>query len=375
VLLSADRVLLPSGIAEPGWVQIAGETITGAGGDSPPAPADRHLPATVVAGFVDIHCHGGGGAVFTSGDGEAARTVLAMHRSHGTTSLMASLVSDSVDQLGHTIAALAPLVAEGELIGIHLEGPWLSAQHRGAHDRGVLRAPQPADIDRLLDAGMGAVRMVTLAPELDGGLDAVRRLRQRGVVVALGHSDARYTVARQALDAGITVGTHLFNAMRPVHHREPGPILALLDDERAVVELIADGIHLRPEILAWAARSAPGRFVLVTDAMAAAGGVDGDYRLGRLRVEVREGVARLVEGGAIAGSTLTMDAALRYAVQQAGIPFEDAVRAATRTPAQVHGLGDVGSIEPGRRADLVVLDDALEVDAVMRLGSWLTGGV
>ena len=160
--------------------------------------------------------------------------------------------------------------------------------------------------------------------------------------------------------------------MRPVHHREPGPVLALAGDRRVVVEVISDGVHLHPEVLRWVAASTPGRFALVTDAMGAAGSGDGDYVLGPAAVEVRDGVARLVSNGAIAGSTLTMDRAVRYAVTVAGVPLEAAVEAATATPARVLGLTDVGALEAGRRADLVHLDDALEVVAVMRAGAWLS---
>ncbi len=370
VLLSADRVVLPSGSAEPGWVEVDGDRITGAGGGHPPAPADHHLAGTLVPGFVDAHSHGGGGAAFTSGDPAEAATVLATHRAHGTTTMMASLVTDTTERLEASVRALAPLVHGGELAGIHLEGPWLSDAHCGAHDPALLRAPDPAEVTRLLDAGQGAVRMVTLAPELDGGLAAVGLLAERGVIAALGHSDATYAVAREALDAGASVATHLFNAMRPIHHREPGPVLALVEDPRAFVELIADGIHLHPAVLHWAATTAPHRFLLVTDAMGAAGAADGDYVLGPAAVEVRDGVARLASNGAIAGSTLTMDRAVRYAVQTAGLPLDAVVYAATATPARLLGLADVGVIEPGRRADLVHLDDDLQVGAVMRAGKW-----
>lgn len=371
MILTADRVVLPSGSVEPGWVETRGERITGAGGDTPPAPAAVHLAGTLVPGFVDQHCHGGGGASFTTGDPADAARVVATHRAHGTTSLVASLVTDSLERLEAQVRALAPLVRSGELVGLHLEGPWLSQHHCGAHDPSLLRAPDPAEVARVLDAAEGTVAMVTLAPEREGGLDAVRLLAGRGVVAALGHTDARFDVSRAAIDAGVTVGTHLFNAMRGVHHREPGPVLALAGDDRVVVELIADGIHLHPEVLHWAATSAPGRFALVTDAMGAAGSDDGDYVLGPAAVQVRDGVARLTDGGAIAGSTLTMDRALRYAVTQAGVPFELAVEAATATPARVLGLGDVGSIAAGMRADLVHLDADLEVAGVMRAGSWL----
>ncbi len=371
MILTAPVVLGPSGPMEGGWVEVTGDRITGAGGATPPAPADLQLTGTLVPGFVDMHCHGGGGAAFTSGSAREAEQVIATHRAHGTTSLMASLVTYTVDRLEETVRSLTPLVEAGELVGIHLEGPWLSSDHCGAHDPALLRAPEPADVERLLEAGRGAIRMVTLAPELDGGIAAVKQLVGAGVTAALGHTDARYAVARDALDAGVSVGTHLFNAMRGLHHREPGPILALLEEERAVMELIADGIHLRPEILSWVARSAPGRFALITDAMGAAGAQDGCYVLGPLEVEVRDSVARLSSNGAIAGSTLTMDRAIRFCVEQADIPLAEAVRAATQIPARALGLDDVGAIEPGRLADLVVLDDRLTVAAVMRRGEWI----
>ncbi len=372
MILSADRVVLPSGSVEPGWVETSGARITGAGGGPPPAPAARHLLGTLVPGFVDQHCHGGGGASFTTGDPADAARVVATHRAHGTTSLVASLVTDTSERLVSHVRALAPLVHAGELVGLHLEGPWLSGRHCGAHDPTLLRSPDPEEVGRILDAADGTVRMVTLAPELDHGLDTVRLLRERGVVAALGHTDARFDLSRSAIDAGVTVGTHLFNAMRGVHHREPGPVLALAGDRRVVVELIADGIHLHPEVLRWAATSTPGRFALVTDAMGAAGADDGDYVLGPAAVQVRDRVARLTDGGAIAGSTLTMDRALRYAVTVAGVPLDLAVEASSSTPARVLGLTDVGAITAGRRADLVHLDDDLEVVAVMRAGDWLS---
>ena len=228
-------------------------------------------------------------------------------------------------------------------------------------------------MDALLTAGDGAVRMVTLAPELPGGVEAVERLAEAGVVAAIGHTDATYDVARRALDAGARVGTHLFNAMRGLHHREPGPVAALLEAP-VDVELIADGVHLHPAVLRSVFAAKPGRCVLITDAMAAAGAEDGDYELGPMTIEVREGVARLADAdgqGAIAGSTLTMDAAVRHAVQEAGLPLLDVVHAASTAPARVLGLGDVGAIEAGRRADLVVLDDDLAVVRVMRSGAWV----
>ncbi len=285
--------------------------------------------------------------------------------------MMASLVTDTQERLTEIVSVLAGLADDGTILGIHLEGPWLSPKHRGAHDVDLLTDPTPDRVDQLLAAARGTVRMVTLAPELPSGLTAVRRLTEAGVLAAIGHTDATYAEARAALEAGAPVGTHLFNAMRAVHHREPGPVIALLEDPDAYIELIADGVHVHPAVLHHAATTKPHHVLLVTDAMAAAASEDGDYRLGPMEVRVENGVARLVETGAIAGSTLTMAAAVRYAVTVAGLPLPDVVRAATMTPAAMLGLHRVGQLRPGFRADLVALDGDLRVRHVMRGGSWV----
>jgi N-acetylglucosamine-6-phosphate deacetylase len=245
--------------------------------------------------------------------------------------------------------------------------------HCGAHDPALLRVPRIEEIDRLLDAGEGAVRMVTLAVELERGMEAAAHLARRGVIVALGHSDAAYADGHRAVDAGATVATHLYNAERVPHHREPGLVLALLERDEVTVELIADGIHLHPAVLREAARRKPDRFVLVSDAMAGAGVGDGTYRLGSLEVEVRDSVARLTTNGAIAGSTLTLDRALRHSVEVAGIPLLDAVKALTLTPARVLGRRDLGRLAPGAIADLVVLRQDLRPKGVMVGGRWVRG--
>ncbi|TNM59554.1 amidohydrolase family protein [Streptomyces sp. NP160] len=357
-----------------GWVHLSGGRVTAVGAAFQPAPpAEREEHGhRVVPGFVDVHCHGGGGAAFGAAGGDAdaeaaaARTVARTHRAHGTTTLVASLVTRPVAELVAVARALEPLVRSGELAGVHLEGPWLDPAHRGAHAPALLRPPVDDDVDALL--ATGAVVMVTAAPELPGGLALVRRLAGAGVLAAVGHTGADAATARAAVDAGARVATHLFNAMPPVHHRDPGPVVALLDDPRVVVELIADGVHLHPLVLAHAARSAGrGRWVLVTDAMAAAGCGDGRYDLGGLAVEVVGGVARLATAdgaeGAIAGSTLTLDAALRCAVG-AGLPFADALAAVTATPAALLGRADRGHLEPGATGGAVLLSDALEVLSV-----------
>jgi N-acetylglucosamine-6-phosphate deacetylase len=374
VILTAAQVVTPARILAPGWLLLDGDRIVEVGEGPPPRTADVDLgPVTVTPGFVDLHVHGGGGASFDTGTADAADVAAAAHLAHGTTSMAASLVTDTPGRMADAVRELALLVDDGRLAGIHLEGPWLSPRRSGAHQPGALTHPAPAAIDELLTAGGGAVRMVTLAPELPGGLDAVGRLADAGVLVAIGHTDATYDEARAAIDAGARLGTHLFNAMRPLHHRDPGPVGALLDAP-VDVELIADGVHLHPAVLRTVFAAKPGRCILVTDAMAAAGAPDGDYRLGPMAIEVRGGVARLADGsgdGAIAGSTLTMDAAVRFAVRTAGLPLIDVVHAASTAPAAAWGMADVGAIEAGRRADLVVLDERLEVVRVMRAGAWL----
>jgi len=293
-------------------------------------------------------------------------------------------VSAPVGDLADTIDALAPLVAAGTVGGVHLEGPFLSVARCGAHAPRHLRPPRPEELDRLLAAGPRVVRMMTVAPELDGGLAAVRRIVEAGIVAAVGHTDASYETVCAAIDAGATVATHLCNAMRPVHHREPGAVLACLDDRRMAVELIADGVHLHDAMLRHLAAAAGAeRTILVTDAISAAGGGDQDLQLGSQRVVVSGGEARLqprsaprgLDGDAgstapLAGSLLTLDVALARAVG-VGIPLLDALRAVTATPAASAGLGaQAGALAPGRRADLVVLDD-LRVGAVMAGGDWV----
>ena len=371
MILTAECIVTPGAVLAPGWVRVEGQRIVDTGEGGPPAPADRHLDGTLVPGFVDMHCHGGGGASFTAGDAQQAHRVAAAHLRHGTTTLVASLVTDEVPVLERSLRTLGELVDDGHLAGVHLEGPWLSRDFCGAHDPALVRPPSPQDVARLVAAGGTALRMVTLAPELDGGIDTVRRLVDAGVVVGVGHTGAPYEQVRAAIGAGASVATHLFNQMRGLHQRRPGPVAALLEDEGVWIELICDGVHVHPAMLRLTLRSAPARIALVTDAMGAAAAEDGDYVLGTVPVRVREGVARTPDG-TIAGSTLTMAGAVRHGVAN-GFTLQEAVDAATRAPAEALGLSDVGAIRPGARADLVVLDARLGVTAVMRAGHWVDG--
>lgn len=363
----SGKVVTPTGVIRQGCVELSGNRITAVA--DYPSVRDGHW---VVPGFVDMHTHGGGGHTFTTGDADAARQAAAFHLRHGTTTLLASLVSSPYGLMRDATAAFAPLVREGVLAGIHFEGPYLSTARCGAQNPEFLRDPSPEELAELIELGGGAVRMVTLAPERDGALDAIKLLTSHRVIAALGHTDAGYDQTRAAVAAGASVGTHLFNGMRPVHQREPGPVVALLSAPNVVCELIADGVHLHDGMLAFATSVAGAeRTALITDAMAAAGMADGAYELGGQAVTVTDGVARLSRDGSISGSTLTMDAALRHAVT-AGIEMSDACRMVATTPARAIGLGDrLGALQVGLQADLVVLDDELNVLRVMRGGEWV----
>ncbi|WP_435241182.1 N-acetylglucosamine-6-phosphate deacetylase [Streptomyces cucumeris] len=390
-VLTGARVALPSGVVENGRVTVEGTRIAatdtgpgaGAGRDADAGPgaagsgAVRDLTGCwIVPGFIDIHVHGGGGASFSAGTAEEALTVVRTHRAHGTTTLLASTVTGDLDDLARQASVLSELVEQGELAGIHFEGPFISPHRCGAHQPSLLRAPDPADVRKLVDAARGTARMMTLAPELPGGLESVRLLADSGIIAAVGHTDSGYEATREAVDAGATVATHLFNAMPSLLHREPGPVAALLEDERVTVELINDGTHLHPAVLQLAFhRAGAGRVAFITDAMGAAGMSDGRYPLGPMEVEVRDGVARISDGptaGSIAGSTLTLDRAFRRAVTVDGLSVGEAVRALSTTPAKVLGVdGRVGSLEPGKDADLVVLGPDFRLRGVMRRGTWV----
>jgi N-acetylglucosamine-6-phosphate deacetylase len=375
-LITGGRVATPDGVLDPGWVHVVDGVIRAVGAGSAPtvdAIVTDAAGAWVVPGFVDIHCHGGGGAAFTSPDPGQIRQAVDAHRRHGTTTMLASLVTRPVPELVEQVAALSELVSDGLVAGIHLEGPFLSAARCGAHDPALLRPPDAVSVDALLAAAHGTIRMVTVAPELEGAVPAVKRLVDAGVIAAIGHTDALAEDVVPAIDAGASVATHLFNGMRPLHHREPGPIGALLDDERVTVELICDLVHLHPTIVRLAARHAgAGRTALITDAISAAGAGDGVYDIGGLEVDVTNGVPTLAGGDALAGSTLTMDLAFRNLVQGCGLGMLDAVAAASTRPAELLGLGAVtGRIAVGLVADLVLLDQGLYPTAVMRHGAWV----
>jgi N-acetylglucosamine-6-phosphate deacetylase len=384
VIITAGHVVTPDGVLSPGWIRVAGGLIDAVGPGGPPGSEG---PAGIrgcwaLPGFIDMHVHGGGGASFTEGGASAARRAAAFHRAHGTTRVIASLVTAPADALARQVSLLAALAEERVIDGIHLEGPFLSAARRGAHDPRYLIPPDVALFERLHAAARGWLRMITIAPELPGATEVIRAAAQAGVIAAAGHTDASAAVTSAAVDAGVSHATHLFNGMRPLNHREPGPAGALLDraggpDGAVSCEVIADGTHLHDAAIRLVARAArPGNLVLVTDAMTAAGMADGAYRLGELDVTVEGGVARLAAApgdrpgapGPIAGSTATMDAVVRRAITSAGLPVPEAAQAASTTPARLLGLADAGALRPGLAADIVVLDEGLRIAAVLARG-------
>ena len=356
-----------------GWVRFEDGFVTAVGAGSDWMDADTVVDAAEVAGpgailtpgFIDIHGHGGAGASFDEGI-DAIRTARDLHRAHGTTRAVVSLVTAPLDDLARRVDEIADLMqTDADILGSHLEGPFLDPGHHGAHEPSLLRDPAAADVQRLLDAGRGTVRQVTIAPELPGGIEAIRLIVAAGAAAAIGHTDADAARAAAAFDAGATILTHAFNAMPGIHHRAPGPVLTAAADHRVVLEGIADDVHLHPAVVRLLFDSAPGRVALVTDAMAAAGSADGSYDLGAVRVTVTDGIARADDTGSIAGSTLTQDVALQRAVQ-AGVPLVEAVRALTATPATAVGFGTrLGSLAPGFVGDAVLLDSTLQVARVL----------
>lgn len=326
--------------------------------------------AILTSGFIDIHCHGAAGVGFDDPEAEAAALdkALAVHAAHGTTRIVLSLVSAPIPQMKDRLEALhADIATRPAVLGTHLEGPFLAASHCGAHDPEYLTDPVPASVDALLTAGRGHIRQVTLAPELPGAIAAIDTLAREGVAVAVGHTAADTEATLDAFAAGASILTHTFNGMRGLHHRVPGPVAAAVESG-ATLEVIADGVHVNPVMVAFLHALAPGRIALVTDAMSATGSADGDYELGSLPVRVTEGVARLRDGGSIAGSTLTADDALRVAVTQCRMSLPEAVAALTTIPARAIGRPEMGTLGVGAVADAVLLDEELRVRCVWAEG-------
>ena len=314
---------------------------------------DQIIDGTLIPGFIDIHCHGGASSYFSNAS--KVQDVIRVHRDHGTTGIVASLVTESIDDLKKQIATLVPFYTSGQILGIHLEGPYLSHARCGAHEPTLLINPDTAEIKELLEVGAGSIAMITIAPELPGAIEAIKYLSSAGVKVAIGHTNGDFKDAAAGTNAGATVVTHFLNAMSK--ERVEGSISSfVLVDERLSVELILDGHHVPFTTASEIIQAIGNRVVLVTDAMAAAGSGDGNYAIGKLEVKVENSVARLASNNALAGSTLTMDQAFNNAINNCGVSIPQAVLMSSTNPAKALGLSDRGSIAVGYRADLLAFD-------------------
>jgi N-acetylglucosamine-6-phosphate deacetylase len=370
-VLAGARIVTPDGVLAGGWLRVSGGRITELGSGPAPAAALELGGGYLVPGFIDLHVHGGGGHDFTASEADLAAGV-AYHQRRGTTRTLVSLMTASLDAMCEQLGWVAELARGGrfQVAGAHLEGPFLAAGRCGAQNGAHLQPPDRQVMSKLVEAGQGFLRTVTVAPELPGALEVIAELVAAGVVAAIGHTDASYEQATAGYAAGASLTTHLFNAMSPMNHRKPGAVVAALDSG-AAFEIINDGAHVHEAMISLAARGADGALVLITDAISAAGVGDGDYVLGGLPVTVRGGKARTATGG-LAGSTLTMDVAFRRAVLEVGLSIHEAAAAAATTPARVLGLGqECGSIAAGLAADLVLLDEELQVRRVMVAGHWV----
>jgi len=369
-LIAITRLVDGLGQDGPAWLRVEQGVVLERGSGAPPTPPAQTL-GLVVPGAFDPHLHGAVGIDLAT-PGVDPQPALDHHHRCGSTTLIASLATGSLADTRTRIGELAPLVREGRLAGIHLEGPWLAPSRRGAHNPALLREPDRGEVAELLAVGDGAIRMVTLAPELPGAFGAIEELLAAGVVVAIGHTDADTDTVRRAVDAGASVVTHLFNGMPSMHHRRAGAVGVGLSDDRLTVELIADGEHVGDEVTDVARRAAAGRMMLVSDTMSATGLGDGAYDLAGSQVEVRGGVAVLAGGTALAGSTTPLfGAAVR--LLRRGVPPAEVVAASSVTAARVFGVAGL-DLSPGGRADLVELaaaDGRAAVLRVARAGRWI----
>ncbi|MCP4003268.1 MAG: amidohydrolase family protein [bacterium] len=381
----AARAITPQGVLERVRLEVRSGRIAELLADTDPGPDDERFDdATLVAGLVDLQVNGADGGSYDDPDPAARRRATDYHLRSGTTSLLATLVTAPLDHLEAALRRLAPEVSEdGPVLGVHLEGPFLSEAKSGAHASRNLCDPTPGALSGLLDAAGPSLRMLTLAPEREGALDAIERLAKAGVVTAAGHSLASFEQLRAAIDRGLSFVTHVGNASdwpsRPYdealgyRRSEPGLIGAFMVDERLRGSVILDGRHLHPQLAAALYRLRKRALLLVSDATPAAGLPPGEYPMGALRATVHsEGYATAGQG--LAGSTITLLDAVRIGVDEAGIPLPDALHMASEGPASLIGAQRKGRLATGCDADLLLLNERLEVRALYRAGAPVVTG-
>jgi N-acetylglucosamine-6-phosphate deacetylase len=378
-LIAAPRVIPASAgnqVLEPGYVIHSGGVITAVGQGPPPRSPDMTLPAgTLLPGFVDLQVNGYFGIDFQNGDAAGWAHAAGLLPQTGVTAFLPTFITAPLGALGAALRSAPEKIRSAgtgaRVLGVHTEGPFISPARKGAHNEAWIIDPAPAAVDELIDAGQGVLRLVTLAPERDGALAAITRLTAAGIEVSVGHSDATAALVARAADHGARMVTHLFNAQRPLHHREPGVVGQALTDQRLTSGLIADMHHVSPAACVLALRAAPGRIAAVTDAAACAGMPPGSYQLGGEEIVLPpgDGEPPVRRDGTLAGSALRMDVAVAN-LTAAGIGLAEAVGAATRVPADLIGRADLGRIAPGAAADLVWLGDDLRA-----MVTWIGGEV
>jgi N-acetylglucosamine-6-phosphate deacetylase len=376
-VIEGARIVTPSGVHADGWLWMKDGVIAGIGRGNRPLPGEAAgaeridgAGGWVLPGFIDLHVHGGAGHDFMEADSEEIRAITRFHGEHGTTGMLATSLTAPRDRLTRMLERVDRFMRGdmpyARLLGVHFEGPFVSLKWRGAQNPDYILPPQPDWLEEWVRAYPGLIKMQTLAPETEGAIGYIEKLAEHGAIPACGHTDATCEQLIEAADHGLRHAVHTFNAMRPYHHREPGTVGAVLTDPRIMAEIIADGHHVHPAgVQLLVAAKGADRVILVTDAMAAAGMPDGEYELGGLPVVMTGGVARLKDGGSLAGSTLTMIDAFRFMVHVIGVSVPEASRMASANAARQLGLDrEIGTLAPGRRADVLLLSDSLELRRV-----------
>jgi N-acetylglucosamine-6-phosphate deacetylase len=376
------RVVAEHGVLEQGMVRVKNGSITSVEEQSKADPdkLSPHVPLIdasggwLLPGFIDVHVHGGYGADFMDSNPETLLTITRFHAAHGTTSMLATTMTAPHQDLERVLAEVSSFMSKpmpyADLLGVHLEGPFISPKWPGAQNPAYIEPPQIGWLKDWHARYPGIVRQLTLAPEREGALELIAWLRDHGIIAACGHTDATYADMQSAADAGLTHAVHCFNAMKPLHHREPGTVGAVLTDARIEAEVIADGHHVHPAAIRLLTQvKQQQNLLLITDAISAAGLGDGEYELGGLAVTVRGGAARLTDSGSLAGSTLTMIEALRYMVREVGVNVAEVSRYASGNPAKSLGIADrVGTIAAGKQADLLLLGPNLDLQHIWKRG-------
>ena len=358
MIIQASSAIVDGSLLGNTWIESSDGVITSVNPGIHSNP-DTTTNGALIPGFVDIHCHGGGGHYFSANSPDSITAAINAHKKTGTTSLVASLVSESIEDLKAQIRRLIPFYNRGEIVGIHLEGPYLSHARCGAHEPSLLIDPTVEQLKELVVIGQGSIKMVTIAPELTGAQEAIQYLAAAGVFAAIGHTEGNFQDVSAATNNGASIVTHFLNAMNK--ENTAGSIANfVMGDPRLTVELIVDGHHLSFEKVKELFASLGPRIIMVSDAMAAAGKGDGSYTIGALPVEVRDGIARLVSNQKLAGSTLTISQAFTNLIKHCGLSLEQAVHATATQPAKAFGLRDRGSIAVGMRADLLSYDSATQ---------------